>query len=351
MKIIYLSIIVLGLAFSAFLVLDQNSEESKLAFAQNESITIINLASNNTPISGSEFSIVPNPFTGIDSYVIADDSPEDTELDKTGIITITGIKNMRYTITQVKAPEGYKSDPFSKIVDVDNSSDVVIFKNALNDSKNTNVSKIKDVMYTAKFVCGSVYGDEGPLRPGHYDSDISILNKKKFQVELLWNVVFNDGPSSHAILKKLNSEESTGITCEEIGNLVPEEMASDKITEGFVVIRVPIDSLQGFDNYSVVSNSNDVDPLEVQIFYTANALSTLPHEVIVEKISFYIIQDKSGKIPQEDYRKTLDVSLPSSLNNLSNTESKIKSILAEKYGLNNEDLENISIRIKDVSIG
>ena len=32
-------------------------------------------------------------------------------------------------------------------------------------------------------------------------------------------------------------------------------------------------------------------------------------------------------------------------------EFKIKSILAEKYNLSDEDLENIVIRIKDISIG
>ena len=153
------------------------------------------------------------------------------------------------------------------------------------------------------------------------------------------------------IMKKLQSEESTGIVCDDIKKLVPEENMSDSIIEGFVLIRIPINSLQGFDNSSTIRNSNDADLLDVQIFYTANALPTLPHEVIMEKISFYIIQDETGKIPQEDYRKLLDVSLPASINNLSNTESKVKSILGEKYDLTDEDYNKISIRIKDISIG
>ena len=351
MKILYLSIVILGVVLSTFFILNQNPGQSKLAFAQDQSITIINFASNNTPLSGSEFSITPNPFTGKDSFVIRDNSSEDMETEKSGIIIISGIKNIQYTITQLSAPDGYKVDSLSKIVDANDSSAVLFFKNSPDNIQNKQPSKINDITYTAKFVCGSVFGEEGPLRPGHYDSDISILNKKGYQVELLWNVILNDGPSSHAILKKLTPEESTGITCENIRNLVPEGNVSDRITEGFVVIRVPVESLQGFDNSSIISNPNEIDPLDVQIFYTANALSTLPHEVIVEKISFYIIQDKTGKIPQEDYRKTLDVSLPSSLNNLDNTELKIKSILAKKYDLNNEDLKKVSIRIKDISIG
>ncbi len=351
MKKKYFLIIILGIALTTFFAFNQNTEQSKFAFAENHSITIITISSDGASLSGTKFSITPNPFTGIDSFMIADNSSDDNVIDKNGVITITGIKNTKYTITQLTAPEGYKVDPLSKISIIDNSADVVIFKNTLNNSQNSTISKIKDITYTAKFVCGSVFGDEGPLRPGHYDSDISILNKKNYPVELLWNVVFNDGPSSHAILKKLNPEESTGIVCKDIKNLLPEVNVSKNIVEGFVVIRVPVNSLQGFDNSSILRNSNDADLLDVQIFYTANALPTLPHEVIVEKISFYIIQDQTGKIPKNDYRKTLDISLPSSLNNLSNTEFKIKSVLAENYNLNDEDLEKIVIRIKDVSIG
>jgi len=348
----YLLVIILGISLTTIFILNQNIEQAKFAFAENQSITIITIANDGSSLSGAEFSITPNPFTNEDSFVMSDNSSDDTVIDKNGVITITGIKNTKYTITQLTTPEGYKVDPLSKISIIDNSSDVVIFKNTPNNSQNSSsISKIKDITYTAKFVCGSVFGNEGPLRPGHYDSDISILNKKNYPVELLWNVVFNDGPSSHAILKKLNPEESTGIVCKDIENLIPEENASTNIVEGFVIIRVPINSLQGFDNSSILRTSDNVDLLDVQIFYTANALPTLPHEVIVEKISFYIIQDETGKIPKNDYRKTLDVSLPSSLNNLSNTEFKIKSILAEKYNLNDEDLEKIVIRIKDVSIG
>lgn len=342
--------IILGVALTTFFLVNQSTEQSELAFAQNPSITIVTLTSDDTPLSGTEFSITPNPFTGMDSYVINDKS-SDLDADKNGIIVITGVKNSKYTITQLTAPEGYKVDPLSKIVQINDSSDTVIFKNALSTSDDTPIPKIKDITYTAKFVCGSVSGDEGPLRPGHYDSDISILNKKGYPVELLWNVIINDGPSSHAILKKLKPEESTGIVCNDIKKLVPEDHMSDSIIEGFVLIRVPVNSLQGFDNSSILRNSNDIDLLDVQIFYTANALPTLPHEVLAEKISFYIIQDKTGKIPQEDYRTLLDVSLPTSLNNMSNTEAKIKSILAEKYDLTNDDTEKISIRIKDVSIG
>lgn len=212
-------------------------------------------------------------------------------------------------------------------------------------------STVKDITYTAKFVCGSIFGSEGPLRPGHYDSDISIFNRQNFSITILWNAVINDGASSNAIIKKLGSETSTGIVCKEIRQLFGDN--SEKLVEGFVIIRIQLDSMISSEGSTVIRNlsEDEINLLDVQVFYTANALPTLPHEVIVDKISFYIIQDESGVIPKEMIRKPLDVSIPSQLNEISNTEIRIKNILAEKYNLSDEDLTKIILRIKDVSIG
>ncbi len=210
---------------------------------------------------------------------------------------------------------------------------------------------IQDITYAAKFVCGSIPDDSGPLRPGHYDTAISVLNKKNYEVNVLWNAVVDDGPASNAILKTLDAEKSTGITCRNIKDVFG--IITKEIVEGFVIIRVPVDSLRGFDNEQIVSDySQDaLNLLDVQVFYTANALSTLPHEVAQEKISFYIIQDFTNKIPKESFRKLLDITLPSTLNELSDTEQKVKSVLAKKYDLDNKDLEKIVIRIKSISVG
>ena len=76
-------------------------------------------------------------------------------------------------------------------------------------------------------------------------------------------------------------------------------------------------------------NSEDINNLvEVQAFYTANALDELPHEVLVDKITFAIVNDTSGKIPLEMINKTLDITVPSSLNEISDPEIKVKHILA-----------------------
>jgi len=347
-----LGVFVVIFAFYFSLNLTPHSTEN-FAFAQSPSITIITLTKDNILLMGGEYSITPDPFKKTGVYTIKDNSAADAEKDKDGIITISGIKNGNYTITQIKAPSGYNVDKLSKIIEVKDSSAVASFTNTPMGTNSIGSVSIRNITYTAKFVCGSVFGDEGPLRPGHYDTDISILNKQNFPLGILWNVVINDGPSSNAIVKSLDAETSTGIVCKQVRILFGFGDNNEKLVEGFVIIRVQLDSTLGSEGSVVIKNlsEGEINLLDVHVFYTANALPTLPHEVIVDKISFYIIQDGTGMIPKDMIRKPLDVSVPSKLNEISNTEMRIKNILAAKYNLSDEDLGKIVLRIKNVSVG
>jgi hypothetical protein len=334
-----------------FMLNFNNLDTEKVAFAQSSSITIITLTNNNVLLGGAEYSITPDPFGNSGTFTIKDNSASDSEKNKDGIITIAGVKNGNYTVSQLNAPTGYDADKFSKTIQVKDSSAVSTFTNISFGTTSITSNSIKNITYTAKFECGSIYADEGPLRPGHYDTDLSIFNKQSYQTSILWNVVLNNGPSSNAILKNLDSETSTAITCQDIRKLLVNN--NENFVEGFVIINVPLDSvLQPGKGITVQNLSNDqINLLNVQVFYTANSLPTLPHEVVVDKISFYIIQDDTGRIPKEMIRKTLDISIPSSLNELSNTDTKVKNILAQKYNLTDSDLGMISVRIKDISVG
>ena len=81
-------------------------------------------------------------------------------------------------------------------------------------------SSVKTVTYTPKFLCGNVTASEGPVRPGHYDTDISILNKQVYPIKLFMNFIPNDGKSSNSIIKVLEAESAMGITCRDILPLV-----------------------------------------------------------------------------------------------------------------------------------
>lgn len=242
-----------------------------------------------------------------------------------------------------QSPNGY-SDIKSPMTDLANSSN----PNSTTNTGYANMTSSSGVRYAAKFECGSIIAGEGPLRPGHYDTDMSIFNKQAGDTTLIWNLVVNNGPTSNGIMVTMKSEMSTGITCKDVRKVLSDY--NDEFLEGFIIINVPFNSgLQS--KSSVISGPNNSDPLDVQAFYTANALDRLPQEVVVDKISFYIIQDGSGKIPADMFRKTLDISIPSTLDKISNTEMKVKGALAKQYNLTDSDLSKIVIRIKDVSVG
>lgn len=210
---------------------------------------------------------------------------------------------------------------------------------------------IRNILYNVKFECGTISGAEGPLRPGHYDTDIGILNKQDFPVKMQWSATANDDKNTNSILKTLQPQGATGIVCEDLRQVLGSEPS---FVEGFVIINVPVEPglLGSLSNGStVLGRAEDINILEVQAFYTANALDELPHEVLVDKITFTIVNDTSGKIPAEMIGKVLDSTVPSTMDEISEPESKVKGALAEKYGLSEQELADLQIEIHNVGIG
>lgn len=223
----------------------------------------------------------------------------------------------------------------------------------LPDLKNYSV---KTVTYTPKFLCGNVSSNEGPVRPGHYDTDISILNKQDYPIKIFWNVIPNDGNSSNSIIKILKPESSTGITCKDI---LPLVTISKNLLEGFVLLSLPISDgmISAFPdpNNPQVSilrsvNEQQTNLVDVQVFYTANALPQLPSEMLFSKIDFRILNDSSGKIPKALLMKVLEVSLTSSTNQIYDQLSRINSVLKERFGLSDSEINATSIKIEDSSL-
>lgn len=223
----------------------------------------------------------------------------------------------------------------------------------LPDLKNYSV---KTVTYTPKFLCGNVSSNEGPVRPGHYDTDISILNKQDYPIKIFWNVIPNDGNSSNSIIKILKPESSTGITCKDI---LPLVTISKNLLEGFVLLSLPISDgmISAFPdpNNPQVSilrsvNEQQTNLVDVQVFYTANALPQLPSEMLFSKIDFRILNDSSGKIPKALLGKLLEVSLASSTNQIYDQLSRINSVLKERFGLSDSEINATSIKIEDSSL-
>ena len=214
-----------------------------------------------------------------------------------------------------------------------------------------NSTQIRNIIYNVKFECGTISGDEGPLRPGHYDTDIGIFNKQDFAVKTQWSATANDGKNTNSILRTLQPQGSTGIVCKDLRQVLGNNQG---FVEGFVIINVPVEpGLLGSlsDGTTVLGRAEDINILEVQAFYTANALDELPHEVLVDKITFTIANDTSGKVPAEMIGKILDITVPSTMNEISDPEAKVKDALTEKYALSDQERAGLEIEIHGVGVG
>ena len=206
-----------------------------------------------------------------------------------------------------------------------------------------------DSEYVAKFVCGTITGSEGPLRPGHYDTDISIYNKQAFPSSLFWYVVNNE-TISNSFIREIPNELSFNIVCKDITALIKEP---SNFTEGFVIIKTQQLGSSSVSNYDLSATSPPSSPIDVQVFYTANALENLPKELVVDKYTFKIVDDPSQKIPRNLINTTLELSLHSNLNELQDQKSRIISYLSTKYNLTNPESLDLQIVVNktDSSVG
>ena len=263
-------------------------------------------------------------------------------------------------IAQISANQSQKS-----LATATSTNDNIINQDQRGNN-NSSSSPIKSITYTAKFECGSIVGREGPLRPGHYDTDISIFNRQEYPINILSDIVINGGANNtNPIIKTMQPQTSTGIVCKDIRQVLGIGNNNSKaLIEGFAIIRLDVNggilnslsSSIGGGGSTVISSSpvtiNDINNfLDVNVFYTANALEFLPHEILVKDIVFSILNDTSSKIPSSLLMKPLDITMQSHFNEISDPESKVKEILSQKYNLSSSDLAGLRIQILNQSIG
>jgi hypothetical protein len=351
---------------AVFLVLQ--SQNLLTIFATNSSdtgkLTIISI-SDSSLTNRSGYVISPDPFGNFVNYTVHDGSSAD-ENNAAGIVEISGLPEGRYLVTQTEPSSQYATNKLSKTVEImnQNRNGVAMFNNIAGQESEeqqhqqqkqrevqNRTSPTRNLTYYVKFECGTISGDEGPLRPGHYDTDIGILNKQDFATQIQWSVTANNSRNTNSIIRMLEPQGSTNIVCKDLQNIIGDDR---RFVEGFVIINLPLEPglLASLSDGAQVLGRNFEDMnnlLEVQAFYTANALDELPHEVLVDKITFAIVNDMSGRIPLEIINKTLDITVPSSLNEISDPEIKAKDALAEKYGLSAQELAKLQIEIKSIS--
>jgi hypothetical protein len=238
-------------------------------------------------------------------------------------------------------------------------NDIVLLTNrsALNNNKEKQISGIA---YTAKFECGVISEDAGLLTAGYYDTDISIFNKQVYPITVLLNVIVNNGNSPfHSIIKTLQPQKSTGISCKDIVNIFNIKV-KEELVEGFMTIFVQLDNgILGLSNSGAInatpllqspSSLDQINLLDVRLLYSANSFAVSPqNHMVVDKISFSILNDTSGKIPRSMLLKTLYVTLQSLTNTIFDPETQVKRVLDDKYNLSSSELINLKVKIYNIN--
>jgi hypothetical protein len=231
--------------------------------------------------------------------------------------------------------------------------------------------------YTARYFCGTIIGQNGPLRPGHYNSDVNIFNRQQYPVSFLWNAV----PSSTLQLGEGDSNPFAADTSYKLITLAPGESISlsckdfapslslysgatdgaDRFVEGVSTISVDLDpsiqaAISSSSTGTVVSEPRTSEPstniLSVDAIYTVNALEVPSREIVLQLIEYSIDeQGASRKLPSEIIARPLSVTVPIRTNETVNPEVHVKEILAREYSLNATERQSLDITIRNLSLG
>lgn len=340
---------ILFLFVSLSLYLGNEVFESTFAVTNNVTrlLNIEMVSLNGSLLPGGKVLLIPDPYQQSSMLEISDNDYLDSNKTK-GVISLADILDNNYTISQKTSNNNYLPNTISKLVEIndDHPLATIKFVNKFNStSKSPLIDSPNFFTYYAKFVCGTIRGDEGPLRPGHYDTDISIYNKQNYPVNLFWSISINDENSTNSIIKTVNPNHSFGLTCKDIKSLANIDRHNTDLNEGFLILQT--------DEIGIASSDTRFknEPISVNVFYTANALDSLPQETLVEKFVFQITNDSTGKIPKYLLNKDLETSLRTELNSITPQEIKVKKFLSSMYNLTDIQLEKIKVVIKETDLG
>ena len=172
------------------------------------------------------------------------------------------------------------------------------------------LSSYKTVNYYARFNCGAISDDSGPLRPGKYDSDITIFNKKSYPITVIWKAIAIDQQVKNNFnILNIPSENIASINCSKIlpiqdkNNTNSSSTFPKKFTEGIIKLEISVDNgllVNNFlnnQNANIIVNESDIGNLiNVDVLHTVNTLDDLNKEVLYLKTDFSVLSKDKNKI-------------------------------------------------------
>jgi hypothetical protein len=329
----------------------------------SSSLIIEKVDEKNNSIGGATFLITPNPFTNRSNLAITDDNAEDANRTS-GIVLLHNVIPRQYTISEIVAPDGYIKDVSVKTVNINTQSasspTTVIFEAYPLTSGSNRLE------YTARFICGTITGEEGPLRPGRYNSDINIFNRQSFPISFFWKAVAasqeeEEQSDSNFRIRSLEPGGSISLSCKDIQASIPAYAndTGEKFFEGIMTINVDLDSsVIGSISSSregilgTISEEESLNVLSVDAIYTVNALKVASREIVLQLIEYSINKEhESGKIPKDIISKILSVTVPIRTNETINPDQQVRNVLMKEFSLNLEESKRLDITIRNLSLG
>ena len=328
----------------------------------SSSLIIEKVDEKNNPIGGATFLITPNPFTNRSNLAITDDNAEDANRTS-GIVLLHNVIPRQYTISEIVAPDGYIKDVSVKTVNINTksaSSPTTVTFEAYPLTSGSN-----RLEYTARFICGTITGEEGPLRPGRYNSDINIFNRQSFPISFFWKAVAasqeEEQSDSNFRIRSLEPGGSISLSCKDIQASIPAYAndTGEKFFEGIMTINVDLDSsVIGSISSSregilgTISEEESLNILSVDAIYTVNALKVASREIVLQLIEYSINKEhESGKIPKDIISKILSVTVPIRTNETINPDQQVRNVLMKEFSLNLEESKRLDITIRNLSLG
>jgi hypothetical protein len=330
----------------------------------SSSLIIEKVDEKNNLIGGATFLITPNPFTNRSNLAITDDNAEDANRTS-GIVLLHNVIPRQYTISEIVAPDGYIKDVSIKTVNINTQSTSSPTTTTVTFEAYPLTSGSNRLEYTARFICGTITGEEGPLRPGRYNSDINIFNRQSFPISFFWKAVAasqeEEQSDSNFRIRSLEPGGSISLSCKDIQASIPAYAndTGEKFFEGIMTINVDLDSsVIGSISSSregilgTISEEESLNVLSVDAIYTVNALKVASREIVLQLIEYSINKEhESGKIPKDIISKILSVTVPIRTNETINPDQQVRNVLMKEFSLNLEESKRLDITIRNLSLG
>ena len=234
--------------------------------------------------------------------------------------------------------------------------DNIIMPSSILAQIDTNKSNSQTVDYYARFNCGTIDNDNGPLRPGKYDSDITIFNKQSFPLTVIWKPIeINQENKNNFQPLNIQPESIVNINCAKIfpSPSMGNSTFKNGFIEGVVLIRININNgllINNFFNNQgssiIISKQEFGDLVNVDVLHTVNTLSGLKKEAFYLKVDFSLAHSME-KIKNEGGNKNnLTAIFSVEPNNIINPIGLINQVLNNNNNSSNQQSSNnTSIKI------